>query len=162
VVDVEQHRVEAPPVAGEAGRVRAAGEEVAVDEPAAGVAGQRRGVGQQPAPVPGDHLVERLHHDQRPHPVVRERGAGGVAEAEAADHHVEVGAVQGAQREVGQRDLGDREQAGHQELVAQLDLVHLDVERRLAAAAQADLAHRRRLPGELFEAQRHRAILPLH
>ena len=77
---------------------------------------------------------ERLDDDQRPHPRVLERAPGGVAEAESADDDVEPVLARLGQPEPGEVDLGDGEQARHEELVAELDLVDVDVPRRGRAA----------------------------
>ena len=59
-----------------------------------------------------------------------EHGARRVAEAEPADHDVEIVARQLAQRRASHLHLGDGEHARHQELVVELDLVDVDVGRR--------------------------------
>jgi hypothetical protein len=86
---------------------------------------------------------------------VVQHGADGIAEAEAADHHVQSAAVETRQRQVRKRDLAAGEQAGHQERIAQLDLVDLGAEGRHGAAAQAQLAERRVALGEFFEVDGH-------
>ena len=63
---------------------------------------------QQPALVPVDDLRKRLDHDEGPHPWVVQHGLRRVAETEAADHDVEVGAGQRGQRQPGHLDLGRR------------------------------------------------------
>ena len=88
-----------------------------------GSAVKRRADRDQPALVPLDHLAERLDHEQRAHARVLQHGLRGVAEPEPADHHVEAGPRQLRQREPGDLDLGHREQARHQEVVVELDLV---------------------------------------
>ena len=68
------------------------------------------------------------------------------------DDDVELVPLRPGQTEAGQLDLGDREEARHEELVAQLDLVDVDLERRLDPPTQADLTSGGLAPGELFEA----------
>jgi hypothetical protein len=55
------------------------------------------------------------------------------------------------QPETGEGHLGGGEQARHEELVPELDLEHVDPERGLDPASQADLAHGGARPGELLE-----------
>ena len=64
------------------------------------------------------------------HPLVLECRHGGVAEAEPADEHVEVVAGHGRQPQARQLDLGDGEEARHEELVTELHLVDVDVQAR--------------------------------
>jgi hypothetical protein len=113
-------------------------EEVALHEPDPRVGRQTDRVGEQVPLVPADHLSQRLDDDQRTYACIRERGTRGVAEAEPAHEHLQLGPGDRGQSEVRQLDLGDREQARHQELVAELHLVDVDLERRLESPAQAD------------------------
>ena len=91
MVDVDDDGVEAPlrllRVQPRAGSQR---EEVAGHQAAPRVRGQRRGGRDQPAPVPVDHHVQRLHHHQRAHLGVLEHGPRGVAQPQPADDHVQV------------------------------------------------------------------------
>lgn len=107
VVDVHQEGVTAfgcP--AAEGIVVGGKGEEVTVDDGAAGVGGQLCGEWEEAATVPVDHLVGGFDDVQGPHPAVVERGPGRVAEAETADDDVERGV-----RELGQGEGGEPE--GH-------------------------------------------------
>ena len=83
-------------------------------------------------------------------------GLRGVAEPEAADDDVEIAARQRRQSNPRQRDLGDGEQARHQELVAELDLVDVEARGELPSSAQAEHAHRRRAEIQLLEIDAHR------
>ena len=123
-------------------------------EPAARVAGElARRAGSSSRSCQEMTVAERLDDLQRAHPRVGERRPRGAAEAEPADHDVEVVARQlRPARASASAILGDGEQARHEELLAEPHLVDVDVERRVAPPAQADLAHRRRLPVELLEA----------
>jgi hypothetical protein len=153
VVDVDQQRVvPAVRVRRVQGLSRAdGGEEVGRDQPRARVRRQLRRHREQARVVPADHLGQRLDHGQLRDPRVLQGGDRGVPQAQPADQHVEPVPVDGREAEPGQLDLGDREQAGHQELVAELGLEHVDVQGGLAAPPQADLAHRRLAPVELLE-----------
>ena len=130
VVDVDQQRVErpaAPPARTPAGpRSR---EEVGRDQPGARVGGE-----------PGRHpAAAAARASRRPRasastttserdPRVLERGDRGVAQPEPADERRRARSPrQRGEPEPGQLDLGDREQAGHEELVAELDLEDVDV-----------------------------------
>jgi hypothetical protein len=57
-------------------------------------------------------------------------------------------------------DLSDGEEAGHEELFAELDLEDVDAGGRVAAPAEADLADRRRTPVELLEPSTHTTTAP--
>ena len=70
-----------------------------------------------------------------------QRRLRGIAEPQSTDDDIEVGVDRLGQAEARERYLGDGEQARHQELVAELDLVHLDVQGRLDPPAQADDPH---------------------
>ena len=145
VVDVEQHGVHA--LAGRRRRTRAAPRASAKKSPctsrARGSSVSVAASGSRRSLVPADHRGERLDDHQRAHPRLLERGDRGVAEPQPADDDVELVAGAGGQPQPGQLDLGDREQARHEELLAELDLVDVDLERALEPATQADLAHRR-------------------
>jgi len=65
------------------------------------------------------------------HPGVSQNGVCGVAEAEPSDHDVEIRSRDAVQRELGQCDLGCGEQARHEELIAELRLVDVDLQRGL-------------------------------
>ena len=84
-----------------------------------------------------------------------ERGHRRVAEPEAADEHVQLVAVDDAETAPRELLLGDREQARHQVLVAELHLVHVDVEHRLVPSPQRQLPHRGGLEIELLEPGAH-------
>ncbi len=158
MVDVEQdHVVPLRDLGAEPARPHSS-EEVAVQEPGPRVLGQADRVRQQLTLVPVDDLGDGVDDGQRPHPGVVESGVSGVAEPEATDEYVEVAAVGLRQAQPGELDLGDGEQAGHEVLVPELDLVHVDLQRRLHASAQADLAHRRLAPVELLEPLAHLAL----
>lgn len=156
MVDVDEHGVEAP-VRGARVEPRAVvhREEVAVHEPAPPIGGQRWSERHQTLVVPGDHGFERVHHDELAHPLVGQRGPGGVAEPEAAHRDVQRGPGEAGQRQPGQLDLGDREQAGHQELVPELDLEHVLPRDGVAASAEAHLTDRRGAPAQLLEPRAH-------
>ena len=154
VVDVDQHGVEASSglvgVEAVPGRHR---EEVAVHEPGARVLGQLGTAGHQIRTVPTDHLVQCVDDEHLADPVVRDDGAGRPPEPQPADHDVE---VVGDRREHGepqrgQGHLGRGEEAGHEVLLAQPHLVHLDAERRLDPPAQRDLPHGGLGPGQLLD-----------
>ncbi len=153
VVDVDQQHVVRRRAAVER-RARAdRREEVGRDEAGPGVAGQRPRAREQAALVPADDRGQCLDDRQRGDPVVLEGGECRAPQPEPADEHVEAGARVRGQAEPGELDLGDREEARHEVLLAQPHLEHVHVEHRLAAPPQRDLAHRRRLPVELLEAR---------
>jgi hypothetical protein len=105
--------------------------------------------------VPADHRREGLDDGQRAHPWLLERGHRGVAESQPADDDVQLRTGARGQPQPRQLDLGDREQARHEELLTELDLVHVDLEGALEAAAQDELAHLGVLPVQLLEASDH-------
>ena len=111
--------------------------------------------------MPRDDITQSLDHVQRSNSGVGEHRAGGVAKPQATDHDVERVTVNRRQPEGRQRDLGDGEQARHEVLVAELDLVDLDPKRGLDPAPQGDLPHRRGPPGQLLEPQCHHTP-PIH
>ena len=132
-------------------------EEVALDQPGARVGGERRGIRQQVLLVPADDRGEGLDDDERAHPWLLERGDRGVPQPQPADDDVQLVAGAGRQPQPGQLDLGDGEQARHEELVAELDLVDVDLQRPVEPPAQADLAHLGVLPVQLLEVPAHRS-----
>ena len=113
MVDVDQDAVEHPPrpVGIEAVGRGGESEEVALDQPTAGIARDPGPEGQDALAVPVDHGGQRVDDDQARDLGVIEGGGGGVAETEAADHDVGRGGREVGQREAGERALaaGDRE-----------------------------------------------------
>lgn len=105
--------------------------------------------------MPVDDFGERVDHRQCPQPWIVQDGLGGVTESESADGYVQLGVRQFGQGEFRERDLAGGEEAGHEELVAELHLVHVLPRDRVAAPTQTDLADGRRLPVDLLEAQAH-------
>ena len=91
--------------------------------------------------------------------LVLQHGGGRVAEPEPAHHDVEIAAGESGQSQPGQRDLRSREQARHQEVLAELDLEDVDAEPQLAPAPQAERADRRFPVVQLLE-QRAHAVFP--
>jgi hypothetical protein len=77
--------------------------------------------------VPVDHLSQRLDDRQRVDTRVLQRRPSGISQPKAADHdvQVQVRALQLPQAKPRERDLSRREQAGHQKLVIELDLVYI-------------------------------------
>ena len=85
-----------------------------------------------------------------------------VAQTETADHDVPAvdrvpPTLQPTEREVRQGDLCDREQAGHQVLIAELDLEDVLAGAQVLATSQAHLPDRGRLPRQLLEPSAHRS-----
>jgi hypothetical protein len=80
---------------------------------------------------------------------------GGVSQAQATHYDVELHSAEFRQSQFGQRDLPFGEQAGHQELITELDLVHLYAESKLRAAPQAQLAERSAMVSQFFEIDVH-------
>jgi hypothetical protein len=105
--------------------------------------------------MPVDHRLQELDHGQRGHARILQHRARGVAQAQATDHHVQACTLQRRQTQSGQRLFRDGERAGHQELVAELDLVHLALERQLQPVAQADRPDRRGAVSEFLEQRMH-------
>src|SRR3954469_9614215 len=130
-------------------------EEVTVDKTAARIARHPLSDRKQSLLVPFDDLGKRIHHYQRSYAGVLEHRARGVAKPQAADHHVEMPATERRQPEPSQFDLGCGELARHQELVAELDFVNIDIRHRPPAAPQAQYAHRRWAEIQLFERKAH-------
>jgi len=56
----------------------------------------------------------------------------------------------------GEFDFGHREQARHEEVLAEFHFIHLDVEHGVQSSPQGDGPHRGLLPGEFLEACAHR------
>ncbi len=85
-----------------------------------------------------------------------EHGTRRVPEAEPADDDGEVRTPgEPGQADVRQRHLGLDEEARHEEVVVDLDLVHLTAGGGLDAPTKADRADGRHLPVELFEPSPH-------
>ena len=101
--------------------------------------------------MPVDHLGQRLDHRQRTHPGILQHRPGGVPQSEAADHHVEAVAGKFGQGEAGEFDLRHREQTRHEELVTELDLVHVDLQGRIQPPSQAHRPHGGFPPVKLLE-----------
>ena len=118
---------------------------------AASVAGQFVGDWQQALAMPGDDGIQCLHDMQAPYPIICQRRLRGVAQTEPAHHHVQFGSIDRSEPQVGERDLCHCEQRRHQELVAELDLEKLHVERRIVTSAEANLAHGSDVVIEFFE-----------
>ena len=166
VVDVDEDRVPQVRRTGcESLVARDDREEVAVNQMTPDIVRELGSEREEVILVPSDHLGEGFDDIERPDAAILEHGARGVSEPESTDEHID-GSVNRSvnrsgvgphltQAEPRQRDLRRREQARHQELVAQLHLVDVDQERRLQAAAQHDLPHRRRTPIKLLEPDAH-------
>jgi hypothetical protein len=116
---------------------------------------QSGGVREQLPLVPRDDGTQRLDDRDGSDPLVLEGGDGGVAETEAADDDVEMLSADRREPEPGQLDLGNGEEARHEELLAELHLVDVDEEGRLEPAPQADLPQRGLLPVDLLETPAH-------
>jgi peptide subunit release factor RF-3 len=126
-------------------------------------AGIRRHLGGQRKPlvlVPFDDLAQRLDDVQRTHPRVLQHGSRRVAQPEPANHDVQLATGQLGEAEPGQLHLRACEQARHEELVAQLHLVHVDLQRRLQPSPQAQLTHRGRSRVDQLETCTHALPLP--
>src|SRR3990170_5605544 len=108
--------------------------------------------------MPSDDLAQGFDDVKRAHPGVSQDGVCGVAKAEASDHDVEIGTRDAGERELGKCDLGHGEEARHEELIAQLRLVDVDLQGWLESTSQADLTQGCRPPVELLEAGTHRVI----
>lgn len=63
--------------------------------------------------MPTDNGIEHLDDEQRPDRVVLEHDVRCVAEAQAADHHIETGTLMSRYGKASQRDFGQRESARH-------------------------------------------------
>ena len=165
VVDVQQHGVEAPVGGlGIEGRLpflrTRQREEIAVDEAAAGIRHQPGAQRHQATLMPLDDRLQVVDDDQGAHGIQFQRRAGGVAQPQTADHHVQPGFSgevprRRRQPEPRQRLLHLGEEAAHQVGVAEDDLVHLEVvEGQDAAAAEDQLAERGLAVVEFLEAGR--------
>ena len=126
-----------------------------VDQPAPSVVHELARDGDEAALVPVDDRFERFDDVDRTHPGISEHLGGGVAEAETAHDDIEGAVVGLGEGEGGQGSLGRREQARHEELVAELHLEHVDVEHWLAPPSEADVAHRGRPLLEDLEVDAH-------
>ena len=131
-------------------------EEVRTHECDPAVGGQTCGVRKQIPFMPVDDRLGVLDHGQRRNPVADQRFSGGVAQAEAADHHIQVRSWRSGQTEAGQFPFGDGEEARHHVLVIEFDLIDVGTHGQVIAAPQADQTHRRLLPTQFLEAPAHR------
>lgn len=144
VVDVEEHGVETAAGLGgveSGGGVGGEGEEVAVDEAAAGIGGEAGAQRDEAAAVPIDDSFEGIDDKEGADGGVAQGGHGGVAKTEAADDDVERAETVG-EAEIGEGDLDFVEEAGHEEFVAEFDLEDFEiVEDADAPTAQGQVAH---------------------
>jgi hypothetical protein len=159
VIDIEEDGVEA---AARCLRIKTDitvghGEEVASLQANSWIGHQFGGVGKQRMLMPADDLRECFHHDERMNAGIVERRLRCIAEPQSPDDDIEVGIDRLGQAEARERYLGHGEQARHQELVAELDFVHVDVQGRLDPPAQADDPHAGLGPVEFLEACTHDA-----
>jgi hypothetical protein len=114
--------------------------------------GHGGGSREQSALVPVDYGVERVDHPDRAHARVGERRGGGARETEAADDDVEGLVRQLREGEVRELFLRDREGARHQVLLAEEHLEDVVTEHGIEPSAQTNVAARRAVEVELFEA----------
>src|SRR5659263_301835 len=110
-------------------------------QPTARICGQDRPDRDQAALVPLDHRLERVDDHQLAYALVDQHGLGGVAEPQSAHCDVELGPLDPGQRAPSHFDLGNGEEAGHEELVAELDLEDVDAGDRVAAPAEAAVSY---------------------
>ncbi len=160
VVDVEEDGLEAATgLRGiEARGGRGEGEEVAVDEAAAWIAGEHGAERDEAAPMPVDHGVEEIDDDQLADRRVLQRGDGGVTEPEAAHHHIARTGSERGEAEIGEGDFDFVEEARHEEVLPELHLEDLEIiERPHAAPAQGEIAERRFSEIEFGKVAAHRA-----
>ena len=165
VVDVQQHRVPAPPrlrrIEPLSARQR---EEIRVEQRATRIGRQFLAVGHQPAPVPIDHRLQRLHHHQPRHLRKRQRRRRRVAQPQPADHDLPPAARQRPQPQPRQLLLRLVEQARHQVLAVQLHLDRLRPVQRQHPPPLQDQFPQRCLPVvQFFELRFHRPpTVPRH
>ncbi len=126
-----------------------------MNDAAARIAGELPAEWKQALSVPFDHFGQRVDHDQRIDGRVLQRGLRGIAEPEAADDDVESASLERRQSDTGERDFRDREQARHQELVAELDFIDIEAGIELLSPAQAEHAHWRRAEIQFLEIHAH-------
>ena len=105
--------------------------------------------------MPFDHLGEGVDDQQRTDVLVLQHGLCRVTESEAAHDHLWSFRRQFGEGEVGQLDLGDGEQARHQELVVELDLVDVRAGAGIAPPAQGEFAQRGLAVVEFLETSTH-------
>jgi len=159
MVDVEQHGMEKPPglvrietvlrIAGE-------GEEIAVDQAAARVAGELPAEGNQSSLMPLDHRIQRLDDEERAHRGIPERGDRCVAQPQTADHHVPLPRVERREAEIGERDFDFVEEARHEESVPELHFEDFHpIERGDSPAPQGQISERRFAEVEFSEVGAH-------
>ena len=152
VVDVHEHRViPARCLRTEAGTLRDHREEIPVDQVASRICGELAREREQMALVPLDDHIQRFDHVHRAHSGVLQDRSCRVAEPEPAYDDIEVATDNFCEREAGEVDLGNREQARHEELIAELHFVHIDLERRFQSSPHADLTNRCLTPVDLLE-----------
>ncbi|MFC5041683.1 hypothetical protein [Ornithinimicrobium kibberense] len=122
-----------------------------MDEPAPGVGREPGPEGHQALPVPVEDRLEGVDDDEVGHPVVLEHGPGGVAQAEPAHDDPQTLALEAGEGQPGQLLLGHGEQARHEVLLAELDLVDLRPGHRLPPSPEAELVDRGLRPRQLLE-----------
>jgi hypothetical protein len=130
-------------------------EEVVQDQSRPGVPGEHSRDGQKASLVPVDHGRQGVDNGERAHPGVGQGSHRGIAEPEPADEHIQAIPLGRLESEGRQFLLRHREQAGHEKILAELHLVHLDAENRFEAAAKAQVPHGGGLPVQLFESHAH-------
>jgi len=81
-------------------------EKIGLDQSAPLISGQGFTQGDQPFVVPFDYGGEVFDDHERAHARILKGGRCGVAQAESANHHVEVILFQGFEAELGQLTLG--------------------------------------------------------
>lgn len=106
--------------------------------------------------MPFDDLAQDFDDTQGAHPGVCQDGLSGVAEAEPSDHDVEICTRDAGERDIGECDLSCSEEARHEEFIAELCLVDVDLQSWFESTSKANLAQRRRPPVELLETCTHR------
>jgi hypothetical protein len=69
--------------------------------------------------------LQKIYHDQRAHTGVLQSGAGRVSKAQAPDHNIETPTLQPCDPQVRKRYFHLVEEARHEEILAELDLINL-------------------------------------
>ena len=161
MVDVEQDRVEAARrmVRVEAGFRRSRHrEKIAMDEAAARIRRQQLAERQEALLVPFDDRLHGVDHQHRGDLRVLERGGGGVAEPQPADHDLQFGQIEFIERQAGKSLFRSRELRRHEEVVIELDLVDVAALGKVLPAPQHERAERCHLVVQFLEKPAHECI----
>ncbi len=128
MIDIQKHRMKFSfsLVEVEPGRRIGEGEEVTVSELATRVLRKPRTERDETAPMPFDHGMQRIDHQERTNGCVLQSGSRGISEPEPADDDIPLTGLQFSESKIGQRHLDLVKKARHQKRFSELDLEDFD------------------------------------